>query len=72
MVFGKSETDDVSMRSGVRPALVKDKITQRIVDGFAMVDFRGLPNVGMMAMNNVGTGINQLTGQINPPGFGIG
>lgn len=69
MIFREGKTDDVGMRSGIGPALVKNEVAKRIINGFALIDFGWLPNMGVMAMNNVGTGVDKLMGKGDPPPF---
>ena len=60
------------MVSSSGPTLIKNKIAERIENIFTMVKLHPLPDVGMLTVNDINTGINELVGKINPPGFGLG
>ncbi len=58
------------MRGVIRPILIEDKIAKRIKDGAVFVNFRLLPNMRVVTVNNIGSPINKLMSKINFPSFG--
>lgn len=60
------------MRGGVGPGLIEDKITKGIKNGFILINFRFLPDMGVVTVDNIGAGIDHLVGKIGAPFFGLG
>src|SRR4030042_2062555 len=60
------------MRGFVGPGLVEDKIAKGVKNWFILINFRLLPNVGVVAMNDVSTSIDHLVGKVETPFFGLG
>ena len=57
---GESKAGDLRMGSFVGPTLIENKITKRVKNGLTLVDFWRLPNMRVMAVNNISAGINHL------------